>query len=263
MAQRNMRGGKGYKKSKSGNVRRRSKNPDIPVDTSTGIDFYGNVTGLNGDCCLQVKLVNGEIVQAQIPGRFRKKVWFNKDDYIHVKRDGTDGKFYYDVIQKIVNQSELMNARAAFGDDSDIFNPAKIDEDDEDYDKINSSDDDNDNDDELKQNRGHLNMNDKQNTSKLKITEDKIQRKNISVDKLVRKQQQKDRDTTRRANSDDCEKPVSVLEKGEKPVSVLEKGEKPVSILVKGEKLVSILEKCENFDSSGELSEDNINIDDM
>jgi translation initiation factor IF-1 len=239
MAQRNTRGGSAYKKSKSGNVRRRSKNPDMPVDISTGFDHYAIVLKRLGNNRLSAKLDNGLEVQAVIPGRFMKKVWFNPGDYIHVKREGEDGKFYYDIFQKIVNEGELQNAKIAIqkkldDGEQDIFRPdTKIEEEDEeDFDEIpdNSEDvDSSDADDVLEQMFGsNKNINKKKTDSepgtkssdtKTKITADKIQRKNVTVDKLIRKQQQKDRDIARRTEPEFIEKPTSLVQPGDKSES--------------------------------------------
>ena len=233
MVKGNTRGGSAYKKSKSGNVRRRSKNPDMPVDVSTGFDHYAIVLKRLGNNRLSVKLDNGLEVQAIIPGRFMKKVWFNPGDYIHVKREGDDGKFYYDIFQKIINEGELLNAKIAIqkkldDGEQDIFRPdAKIEEEDEDdFDQFhtNSSDEDSEDDDEkleqmfgINQNIGRKNVDsDTKASAKSKITADKIQRKNVSVDKLVRKQQQKDRDMARRAEPEFIEKPTSLVQPGDK-----------------------------------------------
>lgn len=238
MAQRNTRGGKGYKQSKSGNVRRRSKNPDMPVDVSTGFDHYAIVLKRLGNNRISVKLDNGMEVQAVIPGRFMKKVWFNPGDYIHVKREGEDGKFYYDIFQKIVNEGELQNAKTAIqkklnDGEQDIFRPdTKIEEEDGDFDEVlddSESDDLSDTDDSLEQMFGSNKNINKKNTkesttqstdTKTKITADKIQRKNITVDKLIRKHQQKDRDVARRAEPEFIEKPTSLVQSGDKSESV-------------------------------------------
>jgi initiation factor 1A len=227
-AQRNTFGGKAYKKAKSGNVRRRSKNPDMPVDVSTGYDHYAVVLKRLGNNRIHVKLDNGLEVQAIIPGRFMKKVWFNQGDYIHVKREGEDGKFYYDIFQKITNETELQNAKIAIqkkldDGEQDIFRPdTKFDEEEED-DIIQSgsaSGSETDEDEDLEKMYGaNANTVDKKKSSASKITADKIRKQNVSVDKLHRKQQQKDRDVSRRAEPEFIEKPTSVVQKEDKSSS--------------------------------------------
>ena len=232
-------GGKNYKKSKSGNIRRRSKNPDVPVDVSTGFDHYALVLKRLGNNRLHVKLDNGLEVQAVIPGKFMKKVWFNAGDYIHVKREGDDGKFYYDIYQKITNEAELQNAKIAIqkkldDGEQDIFRPdTKIEEEeeDDDFDPIasNSSEESSDCDDALEEMFGANTNTYRKNpqeqkdqkeqsvkpSGKTKITPDKIQRQNVSMDKLIRKQQQKERDTSRRAEPEFIEKPASLVQKSD------------------------------------------------
>ena len=226
-AQRNTFGGKAYKKAKSGNVRRRSKNPDTPVDVSTGYDHYAVVLKRLGNNRIHVKLDNGLEVQAIIPGRFMKKVWFNQGDYIHVKREGEDGKFYYDIFQKITNETELQNAKTAIqkkldDGEQDIFRPdTKFEEEDEEDDIIQSgSSSETDDDEALEKMYGaNANLGEKKKSFTPKITADKIRKQNVSVDKLHRKQQQKDRDVSRRAEPEFIEKPTSVVKKEDKSSS--------------------------------------------
>lgn len=225
-AQRNTFGGKAYKKAKSGNVRRRSKNPDMPVDVSTGYDHYAIVLKRLGNNRLHVKLDNGLEVQAVIPGRFMKKVWFNQGDYIHVKREGEDGKFYYDIFQKITNETELQNAKTAIqkkldDGDQDIFRPDTTIEEEEEDDIIQSgSASETDEDEDLEKMYGaNANTVDKKKSAASKITADKIRKQNVSVDKLHRKQQQKDRDVSRRAEPEFVEKPTSIVQKDDKSSS--------------------------------------------
>jgi translation initiation factor IF-1 len=225
-AQRNTFGGKAYKKAKSGNVRRRSKNPDMPVDVSTGYDHYAIVLKKLGNNRLLVKLDNGLEVQAIIPGRFMKKVWFNSGDYIHVKREGEDGKFYYDIFQKITNETELHNAKSAVQQklddgEQDIFRPDTNFEEDEEDDIIQSGSN-SENEESLDKIYGvNKNLGDREKrTVAPKITPDKIKKQNVSAEKLHRKQQHKDRDISRRAEPEFFEKPISVVHKEDKEKDV-------------------------------------------
>ncbi len=202
---RNTTGGKAYKKSKSGNVRRKSKNPDVPVDTTTGIDHYANVIKRLGNNRLLVKLDNGNEVQAVIPGRFMKKVWFNPGDYIHVRCEGTDGNEYYDIIQKIMNPNEQANAQMSLGKretgEEDFFRPDIIEEsDEEEY--VNN----NDNDDEETDNLGNKVAKQKPNIV--------LNKENVSAVKHARKLKEKERDIKRRADADNDDfdgRPISVV----------------------------------------------------
>ncbi len=197
---RNTVGGKAYKKTKSGNVRRRSKNPDKPVDTSTGIDFYAIVQKRLGDNRLLVKLSTGVEVQAVIPGKFKKKVWFNAGDYIQVQEVGVG---FYDIIQKIINVTEQQNAQLAFGKheagENDIFRPDVIDEESDEEPDLNGEDEF----DEF----GNV-------IKKVKPSEIQLNNPNISANKLARKQREKQRDIDRRTDRDvDVnDKPLSLVE---------------------------------------------------
>jgi initiation factor 1A len=234
---RNTFGGKGYKKAKSGNVRRRSKNPDMPVDVSTGYDHYALVLKKLGNNRLSVKLDNGQEVQAVIPGRFMKKVWFNVGDHIHVKREGVDGKFYYDIFQKITNENELQNAKSAIqkkldDGEQDIFRPDinLNEEDDEDDEENNNSDDNRDDNSDDESNTFTLDK-PKSKLNNYKITSDKLKKQNISIDKLHLKQRQKERDISRRAEPEFIEKPVSVVQTVQtvQTVQNVQKDEKNIS----------------------------------
>jgi initiation factor 1A len=193
-------GGKAYKKTKSGNVRRRSKNPDKPVDTSTGIDFYAIVQKRLGDNRLLVKLSTGVEVQAVIPGKFKKKVWFNAGDYIQVQEVGVG---FYDIVQKIINQTEQQNAQLAFGKheagENDIFRPDVIDEESDEEPDLNREDEF----DEF----GNV-------IKKVKPVEVQLKNPNISANKLARKKREKERDIDRRTdrNADINDKPLSMVE---------------------------------------------------
>ena len=200
---RNVRGGKNYKKMKSGNARRKSKNPDMPVDTTTGVDHYGIVSKRLGDNRLLVKLDNGVDVQAVIPGRFKRRVWFNTGDYLQVERTGDD---YYDVIQKIVNESELAKAQTAVGKKentaADVFIPDIEEEDEEDSEP--------DSEDEFDAFGNKIEKNDE--LSGEKKDDIKLNKTTLNVDKFKRKQKEKERDVSRRNNTRDYDvKPDSII----------------------------------------------------
>jgi translation initiation factor IF-1 len=119
-------GGKNFKKGKKGG--RKTKNPSTEFNTEDGLHFYGQVKSRIGGNTIDVTLQTGETVHATIPGRFIKKVWFNKDDLIVVRQEG----MFYDVVQKITNASTLAEASIALNikldkDNSNIFR-ADIDE---------------------------------------------------------------------------------------------------------------------------------------
>ena len=204
-------GGRNYKKAKSGNVRRRSKNPDMPVDTTTGFDYYAVVLKRLGNNRLNIRLDNGSEVQAVIPGRFMKKVWFNSGDYIHVKREGEN---YYDVLQKLLNEDEKQKAKYSLNrhldnGEQDVFQQNMSDEDD-DYGIPSESES---SDDEILEKEGHVDSVPKEKISNhSKINAEDVIRKTVNVDKLNRKLQQKERDVARRVGIDYSEKPTSLVE---------------------------------------------------
>jgi len=206
-------GGRNYKKAKSGNVRRRSKNPDMPVDATTGFDHYAIVLKRLGNNRLNIRLDNGIEVQAVIPGRFMKKVWFNSGDYIHVRREGEN---YYDVIQKLLNDDEKQKAKQVLNKhldngEQDIFHQ-NMSEENDDFGFPSDSDSES-SDDEFLEKEGHVDFIPKaKNPNHQKINAEDIIRKTVNVDKLNRKMQQKDRDVSRRAETDYIEKPISLVE---------------------------------------------------
>lgn len=124
----NITGGNKAKKGKRGG--RMSKNPTTEFNTEDGLHFYAQVTSKVGGNTIEVLLQTGETVHANIPGRFKKRVWFNKDDLIVVRQES--GKFY-DVLQKITNPSTLLAASTALNvkidkDNANIFRADIIDE---------------------------------------------------------------------------------------------------------------------------------------
>jgi translation initiation factor IF-1 len=114
-------GGKNYKKGKKGG--RATKNPSKEFDTDNGIFFFAQVKSKLGGNTIDVLLQTGESVHATIPGRFLRKVWFNKDDLIVVSNETAN---YYDVVQKITNPATQAEAMAALNikldkDNSQLF----------------------------------------------------------------------------------------------------------------------------------------------
>jgi len=130
----NITGGNKAKKGKRGG--RMSKNPTTEFNTEDGLHFYAQVTSKVGGNTIEVLLQTGETVHANIPGRFKKRVLFNKDDLIVVRQES--GKFY-DVLQKIINPSSLLAASTALNikidkDNSNIFRADIVDEESDDED---------------------------------------------------------------------------------------------------------------------------------
>lgn len=74
-------GGKKKKKGKKkpqNNIKRKLRFPD------TG-ENYAQVKKLLGDCRLEVYIPGEGIRKAKIPGRFRKRVWINRDDWVIIQ----------------------------------------------------------------------------------------------------------------------------------------------------------------------------------
>ena len=231
-------GGKNYKKTKSGNVRRRSKNPNMTVDTTTGFDYYGVVMKRLGNNRLHVKIDNGVEIQAVIPGRFMKKVCFNAGDFIHVRREGDN---YYDVIQKLINDDEKSKAQSIMskqmnGDELDIFRQNDDNDEYNNFDLIQESgsetEDETDKNDDLNDNLDE-DLNDKPkkkevfNPNRQPISAEQLIRKTVNLDKLQRRHKEKERDIARRSNQVDySEKPTSLVEDSESEESEKSKSSK-------------------------------------
>jgi translation initiation factor IF-1 len=136
----NITGGNKAKKGKRGG--RMSKNPTSEFNTDDGLHFYGQMIGKIGGNTIEVLLQTGETVHASIPGRFHKRVWFNKDDLIVVRQES--GKFY-DVIQKITNPSTMLAASTVLNikidkDNSNIFRTDIVEEESDDDETTKTTD---------------------------------------------------------------------------------------------------------------------------
>lgn len=173
----NLLGGNKYKKGKKGG--RKNKNPTETFDVTDGVHYYGQVIQKLGHNRLSIKLQTGETIQGVIPGKFIKKLWFNKEDFVVVEHTGGE---FYDIIQKIQAPDQLDTAAKSIGIklNKDDYNIYRIDEDD---------DEDDDDEDELyNPNENHV------------------------TDKHVYRQREKERDNARRKNrdEDDFDRPIAV-----------------------------------------------------
>ena len=170
----NLLGGNKYKKGKKGG--RKNKNPTDTFDVTDGVHYYGQVIQKLGHNRLSIKLQTGETIQGVIPGKFMKKLWFNKEDFVVVEH--TSGEFY-DVIQKIQAPDQLETATKSIGIklNKDDYNIYRVDE-----------DEDDDDDELIKPNENHI------------------------TDKHVYRQREKERDNARRKNrdTDDFDRPIAV-----------------------------------------------------
>ncbi len=123
----NVRGGKGYKRGGRG---RQNKTINLDVDINDGLHFYAIVLGKVGEKRIDVKLSNGERVQAIIPGKMYKKVWLNKDDMIIVLYESNS----CEVISKLTNPELRKKAEQSMvkeDNEHDIFFDCDIQDDDE------------------------------------------------------------------------------------------------------------------------------------
>jgi translation initiation factor IF-1 len=173
----NLLGGNKYKKGKKGG--RKNKNPTETFDVTDGVHYYGQVISKLGHNRLSIKLQTGETIQGVIPGKFLKKLWFNKEDFVVVEHVGGE---FYDVIQKIQAPDQLETAAKNIGIklNKDDYNIYRIDEDEE--------EDEDENDELINPNENHI------------------------TDKSVYRQREKERDNARRKNrdEDDFDRPIAV-----------------------------------------------------
>jgi translation initiation factor IF-1 len=218
-------GGKGHKRGKRG-----SKNPNIAVDVSSGIDHYAQVQKRLGGNRLQILLDDGQEGQATIPGKFMRKLWFNSGDFIHVR-----GEKYYEVVQKLIDPTEQQNAATALGkklDDGEhnIFRPDVQEDDDADFDELPEQDE---NSDENSDEKSDEDEDEKKFThDKMSVAEKKAQqarivtKQSVCADKFQRKLNEKSRDLSRRANAerDFSQIPESIVKSDEQSESESEEG---------------------------------------
>lgn len=171
----NLLGGNKYKKGKKGG--RKNKNPTETFDVTDGVHYYGQVINKLGHNRLSIKLQTGETIQGVIPGKFLKKLWFNKEDFVVVEHAGGE---FYDVIQKIQAQDQLETAAKNIG--------IKLNKDDYNIYRIDEEEDDDDNDELINPNENHV------------------------TDKSVYRQREKERDNARRKNRDEdnFDRPIAV-----------------------------------------------------
>lgn len=95
--------GNKFKGNKSKKERRR-RNPDAEYDSDN--DRYAKIINLHGDCRVTVEPVDSDekvILCASIPGKFKKKVWFNRGDYVVINQV-VDNKW---MVKGKINQKEL------------------------------------------------------------------------------------------------------------------------------------------------------------
>lgn len=145
----------GKNKGKGGKSKRKGKNKN---DEGEKRDLmlkeegqeYGQVTKVLGNCRLEIFCFDGQIRMGHVRGKFRKKIWINRDDIVLVGlRDYQDGKcdiihkYNSDEARRLKNKGEIPKS-TVIGIESDALEEG---EQYVDFDEV-SSDDDSDSSDE-------------------------------------------------------------------------------------------------------------------
>jgi len=123
------KGGKGKRKGK------RNKGKDEEKRDLRFKEFgeeYGQVRRILGNCRVEVYCFDGKARLAHVRGKFKKRVWINKDDFVLIGlREYQDGKgdiihkFTTDEARLLQSWGEIPNDKAMFDDDiSDDENKA-------------------------------------------------------------------------------------------------------------------------------------------
>jgi len=217
----NVKGGKNFKKA----GKRKSKNPNEEVPTDTGCDFHAVVNSKFGGNQFEVTLlIPQQIVHAIIPGKFRRKVWINKGDYVHVKKSGD----VYEIYQKLERENEKDIARQLHykhGGGDDIFNKKTNDDiqmsndisESEPEDNADSmlphSESESESETESESEEANNKISAKNIPKSARFDESKLRKGTVSADKLRQKLVNKERDIARRTNTGFSEKPESIVEK--------------------------------------------------
>lgn len=143
----NIRGGKGYKKSKSGRVKNRPEKKNEVVDVAAGEGFFAKVKNKLGGkpARIEVTLSNGTTNIVYVRGRMHKKVWINEGLIVLVNKD-------MEIIKVIKDSDENSKQAIYMLDKFNAGNVSYIDmygsssDNDNDDDSEDDSNDDNDND---------------------------------------------------------------------------------------------------------------------
>ena len=125
------------RQTKRAAANRRSIDKDI--DYNDGKHHYAVVLRNLGRNQLEVQLTNGQTVTAVFGGKFRKKIWFNKGDFITVIKESDAECEVVCKNNSIVRREEAENAMMKIdGGQNDIFAREMQSSDDEDDMKISS-----------------------------------------------------------------------------------------------------------------------------
>jgi translation initiation factor 1A len=128
----------GKNKGKGGKSKRKGKNKDDEggkreLMTKSEGQEYGQVTKILGNCRVEVFCFDGQVRMGLVRGKFRKKVWINRDDIVLLGlRDYQDGKcdimykYTSDEARKLKNKGELP-AKVKIGIESDLLEEGEND----------------------------------------------------------------------------------------------------------------------------------------
>lgn len=107
---------------------------------------YAQVKKVLGNCRVEVFSFDGKTRLAHVRGKFKKRVWINKDDFVLIGlRDYQDDKA--DIIHKYtMDEARLLARWGEIPADKANFDVEEVDNEDEGYDEGSDDDDDDDSD---------------------------------------------------------------------------------------------------------------------
>ena len=137
----NIKGGKNYKKSKKGGPPQRTG--DAPI-ADTPDKTYASVKKRLGGKRIEVICADNKERQANIPGTFYKRVWFNPGDVILVQIDPLDPKEVFILYKYMPNESSHLKAKGLINfdigtEDDDVgivFGESEDEEEEDVYDQV-------------------------------------------------------------------------------------------------------------------------------
>ena len=158
----------GKNKGKGGKSKRKGKNKN---DEGEKRDLmlkeegqeYGQVTKVLGNCRLEIFCFDGQIRMGHVRGKFRKKIWINRDDIVLVGlRDYQDGKcdiihkYTSDEARRLKNKGEIPKS-TVIGIESDALEEG---EQYVDFDEVSEDDSDSSSDDDGPRNKPLISLDD-------------------------------------------------------------------------------------------------------
>jgi translation initiation factor 1A len=143
----------GKNKGKGGKSKRKGKNKNDEGEKRELLlkeegQQYGQITKILGNCRVEVFCFDGQIRMGHVRGKFRKKVWINRDDIVLIGlRDYQDGKcdiihkYTSDEARRLKNRGELP-AKTKIVEDVEEGEDDIVDFDEESEEEESDSDDD-------------------------------------------------------------------------------------------------------------------------